>query len=93
MDPAPFTPAVEAEPSSRQLDQDLREWLSALRSDGAIYNRANPHSWKLGAMNAMLKEHLRLTTNEAYDQIHVQALHMADMLSSGIVKQFPRRFR
>jgi hypothetical protein len=58
-------------------------------------------------MKAMLHQHLRLTTNEvvarleqdwaadvrAYDRIHVQALHMADMLSAGIVGQFPGRFR
>jgi len=29
----------------------------------------------------------------AYDRIHRQGLHMADMLSSGIVQQFPGRFR
>ena len=55
----------------------------------------------------MLFEHLRLTTAEAvarlqgdwtadvtsYDRIHLHALGMADALSTGIVKQFPRRFR
>jgi len=54
-----------------------------------------------------MHEHLRLTTNEvlarlrqdwgadvaADDAIHVQALNMADLLSTGIVAQFPRRFR
>jgi len=39
----------------------------------------------------------RLTQNwtadvKAYDEIHRQALHMADMLSAGIVGQFPKRF-
>src|SRR6266498_1312048 len=67
---------------------------------------ANPRSWGLDEMKTMLHEHLRLTANEAiariqgdwaadvaaYDQIHLQALGMADMLSNGIVKQFPARF-
>ncbi len=29
----------------------------------------------------------------AYDRIHRHALHFADLLSTGIVKQFPKRFR
>ena len=40
MDPAPLTPAVAAEPRARPLDQDSREWLRALRSDGAVYDDA-----------------------------------------------------
>ena len=67
---------------------------------------ANPH-WPFQPTREMLHEHLRLTTSEAvarlqgdwaadvaaYDEIHVQALHMADMLSEGIVAQFPKQFR
>jgi hypothetical protein len=67
---------------------------------------ANPRSWTLEEMKAMLQEHLRLTTNEAvarlqrnwaadiaaYDEIHLQALGMADMLSNGIIRQFPGSF-
>jgi hypothetical protein len=58
-------------------------------------------------MKEMLYEHLDLTTSEvvarltgdwaadvaAYDAIHLQALEMADELSTGIVKQFDRRLR
>ena len=70
-------------------------------------NGANPQAWNLGELKAMFRDHLRLTTQEAvamfqakwaadvraYDQIHVQILAMADMLSAGIVQQFPQRFR
>jgi hypothetical protein len=81
-------------------------WTANADEIAAFLNAANPRSWKLDEMREMLHEHLRLTTNEvvarlqgdwaadvaAYDEIHLQALEMADMLSKGIVKQFPRRF-
>jgi len=67
---------------------------------------ANPRAWPVDEMKAMMKDHLDLTLAEgvarlqgrfaddiaAYDQIHTQILHMADMLSDGILAQFPARF-
>ena len=67
---------------------------------------ANPKSWPASEMRAMMREHLDLTLDEAvfrlqgkyaeeirtYDEIHAQILHMADMLSDGIVAQFPAKF-
>ena len=57
-------------------------------------------------MKSMMHDHLNLTNDEAgaqlksdwkgsidaYDKIHEQILRMADMLSSGIVAQFPKQF-
>jgi hypothetical protein len=54
-----------------------------------------------------MHKHLALTTEEAvarlqgnwnadvaaYDKIHHHILHMSDLLSTGLVKQFPKRFR
>jgi hypothetical protein len=82
-------------------------WTANADEIAGFLASANPRFWKFGEMQEMLHEHLRLTTNEAvarlqgnwaadvavYDQIHLQALEMADMLSTGIVRQFPRRFR
>jgi hypothetical protein len=82
-------------------------WTANADQIAALLNGANPRFWKLGAMKAMMHEHLGLTTAEvvarlrgdwpadvvAYDRIHLQGLHMADMLARGIVHQFPRRFR
>jgi hypothetical protein len=81
-------------------------WAANADEIAAFLAGANPRFWNLDEMKAMLHEHLRLTTDEAlarlqgdwsadvaaYDEIHLQALGMADMLSSGIAKQFPGRF-
>ncbi len=54
----------------------------------------------------MMKQHLDLTLREAvdrlqgnfaadiadYEQVHLAILAMADMLSSGIIAQFPEKF-
>ena len=81
-------------------------WTANADEIAAFLADANPRSWDLDEMKAMLHEHLRLTTDEAlarlrgdwaadvaaYDEIHLQALGMADMLSNGIIKQFPQHF-
>jgi hypothetical protein len=90
-----------------EVTRQQARWTTNADQIATLLNKANPRFWKLAPLKAMLHEHLRLTTNEvvarltqnwaadvrAYDKIHLQALHMADMLSSGIVKQFPARFR
>jgi hypothetical protein len=81
-------------------------WNANADRIAGFLSRANPRFWKPAPMKAMMREHLGLTTNEvlarlkghwaadirAYDRIEQQILHMADMLSSGLVAQFPARF-
>jgi len=81
-------------------------WEQNADDIATFLNHANPRAWKLAAVKAELHTHLRLTTDEAvarlghdwsadvqaYDRIHRHALHVADLLSSGLVEQFPRRF-
>ena len=68
--------------------------------------QANPKHWPLDTMKAHMRSHLDLTLEEAvarlegryaddiaaYDKVHADILEMADMLSDGIVAQFPSRF-
>ncbi|HEX6150290.1 hypothetical protein [Nocardioides sp.] len=68
---------------------------------------ANPRYWPQDTMRAAMKGHLDQTLAEAsheltdeyaksvadYDEIHHHILGMADMLSTGIIRAFPRRFR
>jgi len=68
---------------------------------------ANPHNWGLRAMKRMMRTHLDQVVALAVDQLQgryaaavrlydryiAHILDMADMLSKGIVQQFPARFR
>lgn len=82
-------------------------WYANGNDIAAFLAAANPKSWPLDEMQTMMRHHLDLTTAEAvarltgdweadivaYDEVHEQILEMADMLSTGIVRQFPARFR
>ena len=88
------------------VEETQSRWTENADEIAEFLAGANPRFWDLEEMRAMLHEHLRLTTDEAlarlqadwaadvaaYDEIHLQALGMADMLSNGIVGQFPARF-
>lgn len=89
-----------------KLATEQAAWQRNADAMAGFLNKANPGAWKLGEMKAMLRTHLALTTQEviarlqgkwnadvrAYDAIVKQALGMADMLSEGIIDQFPARF-
>lgn len=82
-------------------------WYANADEIAAFLNAANPKYWPLDEMKAMMKSHLDLTLEEAsarlngdwsgdvaaYDKIHGQILEMADMLSQGIMRQFPKKFK
>jgi hypothetical protein len=89
-----------------ELADAQAHWLSNADDIAAVLNSVNPKHWELATMKAEMHKHLDLTTQEAvarlqgnwsadvaaYDQIHEHILHMSDLLSSGLVKQFPKRF-
>jgi hypothetical protein len=103
--------AVPVLQAAKDGDQDalksaLSNWYANAHQIAVFLSKANPHNWPLGATSAMMKRHLKLTTNEAvehlqghwkadiraYDKVRTEILMMADMFAGGIVKQFPNRF-
>jgi hypothetical protein len=88
-------------------DDAIARWYANADDIAEFLHAANPENWPLEEMRAMMREHLDLTLEEAvayltgdfaasvtaYDQIHAQALEMADMLSDGIIRQFPKMFK
>ena len=98
--------AAKSGDAAKLADAQAR-WAKNGDDIAALLHRVNPRHWKLAALKAELRTHLRLTTDEAvarlqgnwnadvaaYDRIHRHALHLSDVLSTGLIKQFPRRFR
>jgi hypothetical protein len=82
-------------------------WYANANQIADFLSAANPRFWPDAVMRADMKEHLDQTLAEAvdelsgnyaasvndYEAIHLHILAMADLLSSGIMHQFPARFR
>jgi hypothetical protein len=84
-----------------------KKWYANADEISAFLSKANPSNWALADMKKMMHDHLKLTTDEAvarkeknyeadvaaYEKVHDEILMMSDMLTEGIVKQFPDKFQ
>lgn len=98
--------AAKAGNAAKQADA-TRRWSANADEISSFLSGANPKNWPLAEMKSMMHQHLDLTTAEvvaglkkdwtgdiaAYDKVHEHILKMSDMLSSGIAKQFPDKFK
>ena len=90
-----------------KLDDANKRWFANADQIADFLSGANPKNWPAADMRKMMRDHLDLTTAEvvarlkgdwaadiaAYDKVHEQILHMADMLSAGIVQQHAAKFK
>lgn len=90
-----------------KVGQARTRWYANADEIAAFLSGANPKHWPPAEMKAHMRDHLDLTLEEAtarlkgdwtadiaaYDRVHAQILKMADMLSDGIIRQFPGKFR
>lgn len=95
--------AAKAGDNAKLTDADKR-WHANAADIATFLSGANPN-WPKQTLLSMLNEHLALTTQEAtarlqqhwdddiaaFDKVFSQAMMMADALSDGIIKQFPKK--
>ena len=91
---------------STSLNQAIAELRANGDSIAALLSSANPRGFAKETLRGAIQMHLNLLLQEAtaqlkkdwsgsisaYDESQRQAMQMADMLSDGIMKQFPSRF-
>ena len=99
--------AVKVGDSAAYQDANARWYANAHDIAVFLSETLDPPLGSLAEMDEMMKDHLDPTTEEvvarlngdwtgdvaAYDKVHNQVLEMADMLSDGIIANFPAKFR
>lgn len=83
-----------------------KRWYANADEIADFLSGANPDNWPRATLRAEMRHHLDLTLQQAqarlkgdwtadiaaYDTLHKHILDLADVLSKGIVSQFPQRF-
>ena len=92
---------------SAEVGAQLALWYANSDQIADFLSSANPTCWPQDMMRQMMREHLDRTLEEAvaqltgdyatsiskYDEVHLQALKMSDMLAECIIHQFPKQFQ
>jgi hypothetical protein len=103
---AEIVTAAKAGDKAKQ-DDATKRWFTNADQIADFLSKANQTNWPQAEMRKMMRDHLNMTTEEvvarlqgnwaadiaAFDKVHEQILHMADMLSAGIVKQHSAKFK
>lgn len=103
---AEIVTAAKAGDKAKQ-DDATKRWIANADQIADFLSNANPKNWPQEEMRKMMRDHLNLTTEEvvarlqknwaadiaAFDKVDEQILHMADMLTAGIVKQHSEKFK
>ncbi len=106
LDAADLIAAAKANDKAK-VDAASAKWYANADDIATFLSTANPRAWPLADMKMGMKMHLDLTLQEAvdrlggryaadiadYDKVHEHILGMADLLSTGIISQFPDKFQ
>jgi hypothetical protein len=90
-----------------KVDAASKKWYVNADDIATFLSSANAQAWPLDVMKDGMKMHLDKTLAEAvarlqgkyaddisdYDKVHEHILGLADLLSSGIISQFPDKFK
>jgi hypothetical protein len=89
-----------------KADDANKRWFANADAIASFLSGANPKNWPEAEMKEEMHQHLNVTAEEAtarlkgdwagdiaaFDKVHEQILGMADMLSAGIIRQYPAKF-
>src|SRR5262245_26920757 len=92
--------------NTARLESAKQAWYVNGDDIARFLSNANPGNWPFSEMSKMMRSHLDLTLQEAvnqlqgryaesvadYDGVHDEILGMSDMLSEGLIRQFPGKF-
>jgi hypothetical protein len=92
--------------NTARVDSLNRKWGANADDISVFLNAANPRHWPTATLKAAMHKHLDQTLTEATDQlkgnyaasakdfdaIEAHIIAMADILSDGIIAQFPQKF-
>jgi hypothetical protein len=103
---ASIVTAAKAGDNAKVASENKR-WHDNANDIAAFLHTANPKHWPLATLQSAMKMHLDQTLDEAthqlkgdytasikdYDHVVNHILGMADVLSDGIIEQFPAKFK